>query len=100
MSKSTGPLAYASRHWKAFIAVGLVLGGAVVGGYKAIAVDDAKAAQAVVVIPAPASPPAPLSTADVAGLRQDIGDLRTDIREERKERSELSPPLRPRSAPQ
>jgi hypothetical protein len=72
---------FLSSHRHVLITVGVALGAAVGAGYKAI--SDARAEQrpqAVVEVPAP----------DVSGLRQDIGYLREDIREERHERYELT----------
>jgi hypothetical protein len=65
------------RHWRTSVLIGIALSAAVGAGYKAV--TEAKAST-ILQVPA----------ADVVGLRQDIGDLRIDMREERKERGELT----------
>ena len=71
---------FLARHRKALLAVGVVLASAVGAGVKAF--SEARAERKPVVIEVPA--------ADVVGLREDIGYLRDDIREERHSRETLA----------
>jgi hypothetical protein len=79
VSKSSA-IAFVNRHRKGLIAAGVVLASAAGAGYRAISEARAEKVPEMIQVPAP----------DVSALRQDIGDLRGDIRDERKAREELT----------